>query len=113
MTTEYTERAESWPFQKHCTNFSHDGRSEVRAQAYPASAAEVRDRRESMVGDLIRVETTISRDVHDREVLWPQAGTSSLTSGMLPTLAEEKRMSDDMSNVDFSGVGFGSDAGYP
>ncbi|KAE8142972.1 hypothetical protein BDV38DRAFT_95432 [Aspergillus pseudotamarii] len=106
MTAECTQRAESWPFQKHCTNFSQDGRSEVRAQAYPASAAEVRDRRESMTGDFIRVETTISRDVHDREVLWPQAGRSSLTSGMLPTVSEEKRMSDDMSNVDFSGVGF-------
>ncbi|QMW48413.1 hypothetical protein COH20_007646 [Aspergillus flavus] len=109
-TTECTQ-VESWPFQKHCTNFSQDGRSEVRSQAYPASAAEVRDRRAEMAGGCIRVETTISRDIDDREVLWPQVGSSSLTSGIQATLADEKKFAEDMSNVDFSGVGW--DATYP
>ncbi|KAE8345500.1 hypothetical protein BDV24DRAFT_178242 [Aspergillus arachidicola] len=111
LTTTECTQVESWPFQKHCTNFSQDGRSEVRSQAYPASATEVRDRRAEMAGGCIRVETTISRDIDDREVLWPQAGSSSLTSGIQATLAGNKRLADDMSNVDFSGVGW--DATYP
>ncbi|KJK67290.1 hypothetical protein P875_00117342 [Aspergillus parasiticus SU-1] len=111
LTTTECTQVESWPFQKHCTNFSQDGRSEVRSQAYPASATEVRDRRAEMAGGCIRVETTISRDIDDREVLWPQAGSSSLTSGIQATLAGDKKFADDMSNVDFSGVGW--DATYP
>lgn len=83
----------------------------MRSQAYPASAAEVRDRRAEMAGGCIRVETTISRDIDDREVLWPQVGSSSLTSGIQATLADEKKFAEDMSNVDFSGVGW--DATYP
>ncbi|OGM48027.1 hypothetical protein ABOM_002679 [Aspergillus bombycis] len=104
-TAEFPEQTDRWPLHKHCTNLSLDGGSEVRSQAYPPSTVDVRDRRANIAGGCIRVETTILRDVHDRDMLWPQPGRSSSTSGVPSTLAGEDKVLDDMLNVDFSGVG--------
>ncbi|KNG91184.1 hypothetical protein ANOM_000531 [Aspergillus nomiae NRRL 13137] len=113
ITAERTQKTDRWPFHKHCTNFSQDGGSEVRSQVYPPAPIEVSNHRADIEGPCIRVETTIIRDVDDREVLWPQAGRTSLTSGVHSTRTDEKDMMDDMSNVDFSGVGWDSDNSYP
>ena len=86
----------------------------MRSQVYPPAPIEVSNHRADIIeGPCIRVETTIIRDVDDREVLWPQAGRTSLTSGVHSTRTDEKDMMDDMSNVDFSGVGWDSDNSYP
>ncbi|KAE8353403.1 hypothetical protein BDV28DRAFT_157087 [Aspergillus coremiiformis] len=97
-----------WPFQKHCTNFSHDRCSEVRAQAYRTPSVEASERRTSIAMGDIRIETVIHRDVHDRDVLWSQTESTSFISGTQSVLPGKMgNWVDDMSNVDLTGVGFG------
>lgn len=112
--SEYTEFEDYWPFQKHCTNFSQDRHSEVRAQAYHTPNTHKSERRTSIAMGEIRVETSINRCVDDRDALWPPARSMSLVSGTQLTLSGEMRKwSDDMSNVDLTGVGFGHVASIP
>ncbi|KAE8395991.1 hypothetical protein BDV23DRAFT_178056 [Aspergillus alliaceus] len=112
--SEYTEFEDYWPFQKHCTNFSQDRYSEVRAQAYRTPNTHKSERRMSIAPGEIRVETSINRCVDDRDALWPPARSMSLVSGTQMMLTREMRKwSDDMSNVDLTGVGFGHVASIP
>ncbi|KAE8154456.1 hypothetical protein BDV25DRAFT_135890 [Aspergillus avenaceus] len=105
--SEYAEFLDRWPFSsKHCTNFSQDRCSEVRAQAYRTPVTEISEGRNPVAMGDIMVETAINRDVHDRE-MGLGAGTLSLASREPSTGARETwRWSDDMSNVNLAGVGF-------
>ncbi|KAE8377979.1 hypothetical protein BDV26DRAFT_281468 [Aspergillus bertholletiae] len=114
MAAEDIQEIDIWPFRKHCTNLSQDGRSEVRSQAYFGPTAAVRDREANIAEGCIRVETTISQEVHDREVMCPEAWETSLQQGVQPAHTNgTEQLPGDMLNVDFSGVGFGRGSGRP